>query len=369
MKRVFQRVAEINQILRDRAALARKENRDFTEAEKADNAALVREKSWLDMECHAADMQRQAPTKPAPSGLVAFVRDAANSKSATTLVIRAEGDASETPAAATDPTHLTEDLGPLQPLTIGEIIEKVEEKLIWTLLGIQMPTGLSGNYEWPVVGDVEATFAGEGVELDPVKVDISKVAAVQQRVGITMALTRESIFNSQGKIENIVKTAEPHAIAKAINRVVLSPTKIDGQNLQGPFVTATKATVTFDFKGLNMAKAQLLAKGYDNDGLVWVMSEATKAELEATPKDTGSGIMTIENDKLCGRPVFCCSALGEKIGLGDFRYQVVGQFGNPDMVVDPYTKAKAGKVEITLNANFGTATLSKEAFMLLTRKS
>lgn len=373
MKKVFQRIGEINRILRANATKARSENRDFTDEEKAENTSLLREKSWLEMEANASEMRRDEKTTPEASPLVKFVRDAAATKKEAILVIRAEGDpiteTPETPVTATDMTHTTEGLGNLQPLTIGEIIETVEEKLIWTLLGIKMPTGLGGNYEWPVVGDVEATFAGEGVDLEPVKLDISKVSAVQQRVGITMSLTRESIFNSRGKIEELVRKAEPHAIAKAINKVVLSPTKVEGQSLEGPFVNATKKTVDFTFKGLNIAKSALLAKGYDNDSLVWVMSEATKAELEATPKDTGSGIMTIENDKLCGRPVFTCSALDEKIGLGDFRYQIVGQFGNPEMVVDPYSKAKAGKVEITLNANFGTATLSEEAFMLLTRKS
>ena len=371
MPTVFERIDQINAVLRSNAEKARKENRDFTEAEKAENIALTREKSWLACEASASEMRRDAAkSKPEASALVVFVRDAAATKKEATMVIRAGEDAGgEAAATAADMTHTTEGLGNLQPLTIGEIIEKVEEKLIWTLLGIRMPTGLGGNYEWPVVGDVEATFAGEGVELEPVKIDISKVAAVQQRVGITMALTRESIFNSAGKIENLVRTAEPHAIAKAINKVVLSPTKVEGQSLEGPFVNATKKTVDFTFKGLNMAKADLLAKGYDNDSLVWVMSEAVKAELEATPKDSGSGIMTIENDKLCGRPVFTCSALGEKIGLGDFRYQIVGQFGNPEMVVDPYSKAKAGKVEITMNANFGTATLAKDAFMILSRKS
>ena len=363
----FERIAEINKIVREKTAKARAENRDLTEAENAEVNTLLREKRWLQLEIESADMQREQVKTKKNTALVDFVRDAARGKQAVTAIIRAEGDA---PAPAqTDPTHFTNDLGSLQPVTVGEIIEAVEEKLIWHLLGIQMPTNLAGQYEWPVVGDVEATFAGEGVELDPVKVDISKVSAVQQRVGVTMAMTRESIFNSSGKIEEIVKKKEPEAIAKAINKVVLSPTKIEGQSLEGPFVNATAKTVTFDFKGLNGAKAELLSKGFDEDSLVFVMDEATKAELEATPKDAGSGIMVIENGKLCGRPVFCSSVLNGKIGLGDFRYQVIGQFGNPEMIVDPYSKAKQGKVEVTLNANFGSATLAKEAFMILTKKT
>lgn len=353
----FERVAEINQKLRENVKRARDEKRDFSEAEKAENEALLREKSWLLLEENAREMQRTEENKETESNLTKFVRSVAQGKEQVTALLRAAGDMT------------TADLDATQPLTVGEIVNKVEEKLVWHLLGIQMPTGLGGQYEWPIVGDVEATFAGEGVDVNPVKVDISKVAAVQQRVAVSMALTRESVFNSAGKIEQIVREAEPAAIARAINKVVLSPTKLSGQSLEGPFVNATKQTVDFTFSGLNKAKAALLAKGYENDSLVWVMDEATKAELECTPKDAGSGLMTIENGLLCGRPVFTASVMAGKIGLGDFRYQVVGQFGNAELIVDPYSKAKAGKIEFTMNANFGTATLDRAAFMLLTKKT
>lgn len=354
----FERIAQINEILRDTANKARSEKRDFTDAEKAQNEALLREKSWLMLEINAIEMQREKKEETS-NGLTDFVRDVVTGGKASTMVIRALG--------AND--HGTAGLGVIQPLTIGDVVRKVEEQLIWHLLGIQMPSGLGGQYEWPVVGDIEAEFAGEGATLSPKKLNISKVSAVQQRAGVTAALTRESIFNSNGKIEDLVREAMPKAIARAINKVVLSPTQISGCALKGPFVTATKKTVPFTFAGFNKAKADLLALGYENDSLVWVMSEATKAELECTPKDAGSGIMLVENGMLCGRPIFCASVMGDKVGLGDFRFQVVGQFGNIDLVVDPYSRAKDGVVEHTLNTNYGTATLDEKAFMLLTKQT
>lgn len=367
LKGINNRIDEINSSLEEIVKRAKNENRMISDDEKKQVEEMSREKDLLLMQ-RAIKKGVEASTKAPKSELVEFVRNAVRNRTEATLILRSD-DETVSDNTPVDMTHYTDDLGPLQPLTVGQIVKKVEEKLIWKHIGVQMPTGLAGEYEWPVVGDVEATFAGEGVEIESTKIDISKVAAVQQRATITMALTRQSIFNSRGRLETLVKESEPHAIAKAINKVLLSPTKLTGQSLQGPFVTATAKTVDFNFKGLNVAKSALLSKGYENDSLVWVMSEATKAELEATPKDTGSGIMTIENDRLCGRPVFTSSVLGDKIGLGDFRYQVIGQFGQPSLVVDYTSKAKADKVEITLNAYFGTATLDKDAFMLLTRKT
>lgn len=368
-KKHLERIAEINQLIRDVKDKAQSEKRDFSDQEKEAMNEWIREKSYLLAEVNSIPftvVDRASEPVKAP-GLVQFVRDALDAKGATSLQLMSVQRAETTPGA--DPTHFTADLGAVQPLTVGDIVNAVEEKLVWKLLGIQMPTGLSGRYEWPVVGDVEATFAGEGVDITPVKVNIDKVPLVPQPVRITMDVTRQSVINSDGKIRELVLKLEPEAIARAINNVVLSPSKVAGQNLEGPFVGATAKTVAFDFKGLNGAKAALLAKGYDGDSLVWVMDAATRAELEATPKDAGSGIMVIEDGLLCGRPVFTASVMDGKIGLGDFRYQVVGQVGTPELIVDPYTKATAGKVRITTQADFGTATLSKEAFMILTRKA
>ena len=100
--------------------------------------------------------------------------------------------------------------------------------------------------------------------------------------------------------------------------------------------------------------------------MVWVMDEGTKAELECTPRDAGSGMMLVENDRLLGLPIFCSHVMNGKIGLGDFRYQVCGQFGDFSFVVDPITKAKEDKICLTLNGYFSTTTLREDAFTLIT---
>ena len=95
------------------------------------------------------------------------------------------------------------------------------------------------------------------------------------------------------------------------------------------------------------------------------MTKATKAILEATPKDAGSGIMVCENDQVAGIPVFTSQAIGEDyIGLGDWRYQPMGLFGDIRFVIDPYTKAGEDVVRFIINADYGTKTLRPEAFAL-----
>ena len=366
---IQEQIQQLNEELSTILRSAKDAGRAFTEQEQERINDIRREKSYIECQLEATRLQRQAAQHPKEESLVDVVRSIAKGGKVAEVVIR-EGSAS-----TTDPhnPHLTTDTSVqnITAKTLGDPIRKVSEKLIWNLLGIYMPTNLSGQYEWPVVGDLEAYFGTEGEAIQDSKLDISKVAVVQQRTGVSGALTYESIFATAGSVEALFKNQMPESIARKINNALFSCAAPTGANsgFQGPFVSATTKNVNYDYKGLNSVKAYLLGKGYDMDYLCWVMDAATYADLEATSKDAGSGRFLIEDGKLCGLPVFIASAMNGNIGLGDFRYQCMGQFGQPKFVEDPYTRAKEGKVEFTLNTFFASATLVQDAFVKVTKKA
>lgn len=341
---------ELNELARERTLLSLqfKGGREVSAAINEDNSYLVERQSVAEV-----------------------IREAVRDNMQMQLVVREGG--TQTPS--TTPTDNTikkavASAGGIMPLTTGEIVKPLQEGLIYNKIGVKLPTGLRGEYVWPVVGSsLEVEYVGEGVKLTEKPFEMSNISATPQRMGITVVLTRESIFNSNGMLEDLVREQMIQAFPKGLNAVLLGGSTKG--NFTSPFATAkcVTKTVDFNFKGLNSEKAAKLALGYSSEGLVWVMSEATKADLEATPKDSGSGIMTVENDRLCGLPVFCSSAVGEKIGLGDFRYLVCGQFGTPSFIVDPMTLATEDKVRITINMYFSMTTLREDAFSLLTRKT
>lgn len=350
-------------------------SRNFTAEEMAELNELARERTLLSLQLRGGH-EASAAINGGNSYLVErqsvaeVIREAVRDGKQMQLIVREGG--TQTPATPTDNTikKAVASAGGIMPLTTGEVIKPLQEGLIYNKIGVKLPTGLSGEYVWPVVGSsLEVEYVGEGVALTDKPFEMSKISATPQRMGITVVLTRESIFNSNGMLEDLVREQMIQAFPKGLNSVLLGGSTKG--NFTSPFATTkcVKSTVAFDFKSLNGAKAAKLALGYSSEGLVWVMSEATKADLEATPKDTGSGIMTVENDRLCGLPVFCSSALGEKIGLGDFRYLVCGQFGTPSFIVDPMTLATEDKVRITINMYFSMSTLREDAFSLLTKKT
>lgn len=347
--------ARINQM----ADLCETEQRTRTEQENAEYEALTRENAVLQMRMQAAAARHMAQTPNALADANRLLRDNMQAGRQTEIMLTSDL------VMVADGTS-----GGIIPLNIQDILDPLTEGLILDKVGLPMPTGLAGDYVWPTYEAVEATIAGEGVELTDTKINMSKLTAQPQRVGVAIPVTRQTIIQTQGIIETIVKRLMPQAVAMLLNKVLFSTTKATGAtSLVGPFVgkaakaTAMSATPTFaDFVKL---KAAVLASGVDGTNLCWVMTQAQKAIAEATPKDAGSGIMVCEQDHIAGIPVFCTHYIGEGyIGLGDWRYQPMGLFGDISFIVDPYSQARKDAVDFVLNCNYGTTTLRPEAFAL-----
>lgn len=371
MKKTYQRIREINDEIRALADTLAKEKRSRTEEETARYEALLREREWLTMQLNSSNLPEERG-----SSLGAQVRQAIQRGSgAVTFNLRTEsGGGGSTTTPATDPTFLSSNAtaGGMVPLTIGDIQKPLREGNIIGAIGVQMPTGLTGDWVWPVVEAITATLADENVAVDASKIDVSKVPAINQSIVVGAQATYESVMKSDGRIESIIREELPAALSDMVNCVILTPDKVNAKALiTGPFVSlkAKATSVAMGsgmFKALNKAKAGVLTKGYSSDGLVYVMSEVTKAELEATPRDAGSGIMVVEDGKIGGVPVYCSHYITDDyIGVGNFRYQVAGLFGEMHLVVDPYTDAAKRIVKFWLSANFGTATLRSDAFALV----
>lgn len=368
MKKELKRVAEIDHRINALAGTIKTEKRSMTDEEKREVKALESERTLLMLRARASEI----PDTDKPD-VKKFTRAICDTGMQVEMRVRAEGaEAVAEGAQAALDTMLTTDIKDkaMMPLTIGDIVRPLRENLIYDKIGIQLPTGCRGNYEWPVVEAVEAQIAGEGIDVDASKIDLSKVATVTQRLTVSVKATREALFQSDGKLEQIIRELLPMAIAERLNQILTSREKVtENCTITGPFVGLAEESVDFTFKALNKGKAALLKEGVKSARMCWVMTEATKAELEATPIDAGSGVMTIVDDKMCGLPVFCSSHIGDDyIGLGDFTYQVCGQFGDFYFLVDPYTLAGQNAVRFILNADFGTAKLRDKAFKLFKRK-
>lgn len=275
-------------------------------------------------------------------------------------------DPPATPAEPTVTDINVANAGNIVRINLQDVLMPLQEGLILDKVGLPLMTGLVGEYVWPVASMVEATIGGDNMELTEQKIPLSALKAVPDTIGVTCGVTRRTINQSGGIIETIVKNLLPMAVAKALNKAMFGITAATGAtNLVGPFIGKTPTQINKTFVDINKLKAAVLKSGVEGEHMAWVMTKSTKAILEATSKDAGSGIMICENDMIAGIPVFTTEFIGDDyIGIGDFTYQPVGQFGDFSFIVDPYTEARKDVVQFTLHVDFGTKTLLSDAFVL-----
>lgn len=334
-----------------------REQRERTDAETAEFNALTRENQILQMKMQAAAATRENANAAADANRIIRENMAAGRQTQIMLM--------RDLIMVSDATT-----GGIVPVKINDVLDPLVEGLILDKVGLPMPTGLAGDYVWPTYEAVEATIAGEGVALADTKIPMSKLTAAPQRIGIAVPVTRQAINQTEGVVETIVKKAIPLAVAKLINKIMFSTTKVtSATTLVGPFVGLTSKTVAMSktptYADYCKLKAEVLKSGVDGENLCFVMSKAQMAIAESTPKDAGSGIMICENGMIAGVPVFTTNYIGDGyVGLGDWRYQPMGLFGDISFIIDPYSQARKDAVDFVMNVNYGTTTLLPGAFAL-----
>ena len=336
-----------------------REQRERTEAETAEYNALLRENQLLQMKMQAVAVEKLRENPNTVEEANRIIREnVAAGRQTQIMLVRDLVMVADTTA------------GGIVPVKVQDILDPLVEGLILDKVGLPMPTGLAGDYIWPTYETVEATIQGEGVALTDTEISMSKLTASPQRIGIAIPVTRQAINQTEGVVEMIVKKLMPLSVTMLLNKIMFSTTKVtSATTLVGPFVALASSPVEVSaeptFKDFNKVKAKVLATGVDGEHLCWVMTKAQKAIAEATPKDAGSGIMVCENDHIAGLPVFTTNYIGEDfIGLGDWRYQPMGLFGDISFIIDPYSQARKDAVDFVLNVNYGTTTLRTEAFAL-----
>lgn len=319
-----------------------KEQRERTEAETVEYNALIRENQLLQMRMNAAANDYGAAEAKVDADTILRENIAAGRQTEVRLC--------RDLVMVSDATS-----GGLIPVKIQDILGPLTEGLILDKVGLPLPTGLAGDYVWPVYEAVSATVLGEGVALSDTTIPMSKLTASPERIGIAIPVTRQTINQTEGVIEEIVKKLMPLSVSMLLNKILFSTEKVTGAtNLVGPFYNATPTTLasTPTFQQLNLMKAKVLETGIDGSKLCWVMTKSQKAILEGTPiNSSGIYVPMIQNDTLCGLPVYTSNYIRKNeveyykatVSSGNVTWakQSAAPAGDPDFVVSGDSSANA----------------------------
>lgn len=294
------------------------EQRERTEAETKEYEALARENQLLAMRMQTATVDYLRENPNAQIDAEKLIRENVSNGRKTEITLVREGEFAG--LMVSDATS-----GGIIPLNVQDFIAPLIEGFILDKVGLPMPTGLAGDFVWPIYDMAEATIAGESVALSDSKIELSKLTASPERVGIAIPVTNQAINQSAGLIETLVKQIMPQAVAQLLNKIVFGLTKATGaSNLIGPFahifakgganptaederyadLISIKETPAFADLNVKL-KAKVLETGIEGNHLCWVMTKSMQAVLEGTPiNSSGIHVPMVQDGKLCGLPIY-----------------------------------------------------------------
>lgn len=368
MRKELERIAEIKEQMRAILDEAETQKRALTEDEQKAFNALKTEKELIQMKEERRSLEtepEQTRTIPTKAVFSQAVYDVVYHRSLEDYngVVTEDGiKVVERGLTVTD----TNTVADIVPVTIGEIIEPLEKGLIINKLGIKMQSGLVGELVFPTLQAIEASIAGENATIGDSKLEIGKIKATPKRVSISVPVSKRAINQTNYSLQDVVLKQISLGCARLLNKWLLSGTQLEGASA-GPFVKDAAVTYadSLSFADVVTLETTVMAEGVDvTDGTAaYVCTPAVYGVLKSTPIESGSPKMILEDGKINGYPALVSSYMDAgSIGFGVFTYSAIGQFGDIDLVIDPYTQAKNNIVNFVLNSDYDIVVARTEAF-------
>lgn len=270
------------------------------------------------------------------------------------------------------------------PIYVKDFIEPLEKGVIYDKLGINIEYGLTGTAKYPIMPYITATIEDEAVRLEDTTINTEAITPKPHRVAIKCPLTGLANIITDMKVYNWVVTNVARAVARTVNRWMFQPSAIKA-NIFGCFAydasfnkiqeKAFKGAVPTYQELLAMRGAVMATGAYPDGTYAYVMSANMYTTLEATPKASGSAEMIINNGQLGGYPVFITeeieslgdgtyNAAPKHVGFGRFSDCKVGQFGNMNLLIDPYTDGDKDIVSVLLNTHWAVDLIRPKSFVI-----
>lgn len=258
------------------------------------------------------------------------------------------------------------------PVLFKDIVHALAPNTIIEKVGSKMLFGVQGQPTWPTVGDVTAQWAGENEALLDATIDFDAIKATPNRLGVKVKVSRTALNQSNLDLYNIVVSKIGRAFAAKLNQAMVSLTQVATNAPEGVFVAPALNPIVLSenptFEEVVSLETAVLNEnvGGATQGFgAYIIGTAMQGKLKTTPIDLNGDNMILQNGEMNGYPVIVSNYMDEgSIGFGFFEYSVVSQFGDMNLIFDPYTQASSNEVVFVANSEFDITVLRPEAFAL-----
>jgi HK97 family phage major capsid protein len=249
------------------------------------------------------------------------------------------------------------------------LIESLLPKLMVTRLGATVSLGNTGVISKVKKGGyLTATWKAEETAVSEMNNTFVQTNYSPEKLGALTYVTKKMLAMDSYGLENIIKTDLVNATQIALDKTALNgggsnePSGILANASIGSAVMGTHGGVPTRAKIVELETAIETALA-DLNNLKFLTTPAIKGYLRSLATDAGSGLFVWENDnKLIGYNAYASTQVpstltkGNSSGnchaliFGDFSKLTLAQWNGLDLVVNPYSYAKEGYIEIVANS-------------------
>ncbi|MEO0573216.1 MAG: phage major capsid protein [Bacteroidota bacterium] len=253
------------------------------------------------------------------------------------------------------------------------LVEGFMPKLWAEGMGGTMLSGLSGgDVPLPVTENYELEWLDEDESNTPTKGKFVGPKLTPRRASRTVGISNRLLKQSSISVDNLITRKLGEGAARAFERAYINGDNANKEpqgilNTVGILeVTQAAADPTWD----NVVELQGLLESNDatEQSLGYLLSPLLKSKLMTTKKDSGSGIMVLDNpNNLAGFKYRSTTLVPILTGnhvliYGDFAQLFMGMWGGASFIVDPYTQAGKDNVAIHVNIYGDSVIANPKAF-------
>lgn len=275
--------------------------------------------------------------------------------------------------------------GNLIPTDLGEFMPALYPKLKLAELGATFLPGLRGNLDLPI-GDglAAAAFATEQGSAAETTPSTRKVSLSPKRLAAYIDVTMQ-LLNQGRSVENWVMTELYRAEARKVEDVAIEG---GGSNepsgiLDNSLLAAADNTIAIGTDGGALTRALLLQMereiaddNADDGSFNFLTTPGVREKMKGTVLDAGSGRFVWEDNELIGYPAHISNLVPSDLSkgagtnlhaiiFGNWARLLIASWGVRDLIVNPYTKAKTGTIELVLNSFWDVNLTHWQAFSVI----
>lgn len=209
-------------------------------------------------------------------------------------------------------------------------------------------TGLTADVNIPLMDKNQAGWAGEVGTATQTAAGITALSLKPKRIAAYSDISKTLIMQANSNIEEIVRQDLQNAIIDKLQSTILGNAAGSDTQPAGLFVDAS-ALGAVDYQHITQIEEDIEAENVI--ATAYVINPTVKAKCRQTPKVAAQGGFLFDAGELDGMPTFVTTACSG-ILYGNLKDYVLGQWGNINITIDPYSQELNGYVRLVIDANF-----------------